>query len=538
LDAAISADGRYTVYVQDDGGEQSIWLKQVTTGSNVQVVAPTAVTYQGLAFSLDNNWIYYNVWDRKGVGEIFRVPVLGGASQKIVHDCMPGVAVSPKGNKIAFVRSDDKLERTLLLTIDTETREEKTIVSKNRGEAFLSGFAWSRAGDSIAYLGGRWSGTDLPNFFINEVSIAAGTEASLWTIPMNWNNFGGGFVWRSDKKDLFLTLAENQSPSNQIWYVSYETGEVRQLTKDFNNYASLGLTPDGENLITVQSDFFLSVWAVPTDRPAEAKRVTDGKTEGIGVAFTPDNRIVYGSTITGNVDLWISDIDGKNKRQLTSDAATEIQPCVAADGKTIVFVSSDNGLLWRIWSMDINGSNRRLIGPLPNQWSAVCSKKENAVLLSNNTDKVGQLQSYSLDTGKSTILLNKDVFRASISPDGKQLAYSFWDRNTQRLSREIFDIETNKTQQFELPVSSVGEYGQNESSAKWMPDGRALSFINREKGVSNVWIKTIGNDAEPRPITTFSENYILTYDWSSDGKWLSVVRGMTMSDVVIIKNEE
>ncbi|MFL6467598.1 MAG: hypothetical protein ACJ72Z_06545, partial [Pyrinomonadaceae bacterium] len=39
---AISPDGKYVVHVQNDGGEQSLWMRQTATQSNVQIVAPAA----------------------------------------------------------------------------------------------------------------------------------------------------------------------------------------------------------------------------------------------------------------------------------------------------------------------------------------------------------------------------------------------------------------------------------------------------------------------------------------------------------------
>jgi Tol biopolymer transport system component len=55
---AISADGRFVVYVLREGEQQSLWVRQVATGSDVQVLAPDVVAYQGLAISPDGNYVY------------------------------------------------------------------------------------------------------------------------------------------------------------------------------------------------------------------------------------------------------------------------------------------------------------------------------------------------------------------------------------------------------------------------------------------------------------------------------------------------
>ena len=46
---AISPDGKYLLHVMDDGGQQSLWLRNIPTNSNTQVVAPGAGRISGPA---------------------------------------------------------------------------------------------------------------------------------------------------------------------------------------------------------------------------------------------------------------------------------------------------------------------------------------------------------------------------------------------------------------------------------------------------------------------------------------------------------
>ena len=52
---AISPDGKYILYVVDDNGQQSLWLRNVATNSNAQVQAPAPVVYIWLRFSQDGS---------------------------------------------------------------------------------------------------------------------------------------------------------------------------------------------------------------------------------------------------------------------------------------------------------------------------------------------------------------------------------------------------------------------------------------------------------------------------------------------------
>ena len=57
--AAISPDGKYVVHVIEDAGKQSLWVRQVTTANNVQIVPPADVVYFGMTFTGDGNYVYY-----------------------------------------------------------------------------------------------------------------------------------------------------------------------------------------------------------------------------------------------------------------------------------------------------------------------------------------------------------------------------------------------------------------------------------------------------------------------------------------------
>jgi len=54
---AISPDGRYIVYAMRDGEKQSLWVRNVATKSDVQVLAPDVVEIPGVRFSPDGNYI-------------------------------------------------------------------------------------------------------------------------------------------------------------------------------------------------------------------------------------------------------------------------------------------------------------------------------------------------------------------------------------------------------------------------------------------------------------------------------------------------
>jgi serine/threonine protein kinase len=100
---AISPDGKYILNVLDDKGQQSLWLRNVPTNSNTQVMPPEPLEYRGVRFSLDGNYFYFT---RGEMGQplryLYRAPVLGGTPQKLITDVDTNITFSPDGRSLAY----------------------------------------------------------------------------------------------------------------------------------------------------------------------------------------------------------------------------------------------------------------------------------------------------------------------------------------------------------------------------------------------------------------------------------------------------
>src|SRR5207302_134 len=76
--ARISPDGRYVVYVSNQRGRKSLWVRQIATASAVQVVAARSEPIEDVAFVSDGNFLDYASGSLGSVNsKIYQIPALG-----------------------------------------------------------------------------------------------------------------------------------------------------------------------------------------------------------------------------------------------------------------------------------------------------------------------------------------------------------------------------------------------------------------------------------------------------------------------------
>jgi serine/threonine protein kinase len=110
--ASISPDGKYVAHVVEEAGKQSLWVRQVIIGSDVQIISPSKLYYDDLQFSRDGNCIYFVGGQKdgdvtrhiEGNRGLFRVPALGGSQQDLLDRIEPPIDFSLDGKGLIFWR--------------------------------------------------------------------------------------------------------------------------------------------------------------------------------------------------------------------------------------------------------------------------------------------------------------------------------------------------------------------------------------------------------------------------------------------------
>ncbi|HEX6717337.1 MAG TPA: winged helix-turn-helix domain-containing protein, partial [Pyrinomonadaceae bacterium] len=495
--AAISPDGRYVAYTQMFKGRYSIWIRQLTTNTNSEIVSPTD-NIIGMAFSHSGEYLYFVAGDPSA---LYRVSLLGGVPNKILERLEGKFSLSLDDSRIAFIRvstnSNGQQEHALLIANSDGTNESK-LLSRQYPDK-LDAPAWSPDGESIVCAYGN-SAAGSQGVSLLEISAVDGSTREL--SGEKFYNIGK-IAWLPQKTGLIMSAAKKSEGYRQLWRVSYPGLQFTEITAGLSSFSDLSLTSNGDKVVTSQSTRTFDLWVGPTGDSENLKKITAVMDK---FCWTPDGRLVYSLNTIGNVDLWLMRPDGQEQRQLTLNSATNDAPTVTPDGRYIVFISNRAGA-FQVWRMQIDGSDPV---PLTNgggkNFPAI--SPDGKWVLYNTTDD-WQLWRVSIDGGESTRLSDSYALFPSISPDGKMIACL--GRNDSKAILRILPFEGGRPlKTFDLAAPTF-----SGNRIQWTRDGKALIYGTEQDGVTSVFRQPLSGGA-PAVVMKFDDE-LADFSYSQDG---------------------
>ena len=510
---AISPDGNSIVYAAESAGSPSLVIRQISAPTGRDLVTPkVAGTFVAASFSPKGNEIFY-VWSETSSwhGDLYKVPVAGGPPVKVSEDIILSFALSPDAKKLAYWRQVPSTENALF-TANIDGSDERKISSWDVAVSY-GYLAWSPDGKMIAChsvsanTGGHTS--------LVAIQVEDGKEKNL--ASKTWENNTGPIAWLSDGSGLLVVGKDEFSGSSQIWQVDYPSGEVRRITNDSNEYRYLSLTRDSHTLVTVQSEVVSRIWVAKNGDTSGARQITFTESGATGFTWTAEGRIVFVSGVSGNQDIWIMNEDGSHQTQLTIDPHNDFYPSVSPDNRYVVFTSSRTGR-FNIWRMDLDGRNpTQLTNGTTELFPSVTPDGQWVVYSSFNGKRMA-LWKVSINGG-GPIQLTDGANAPAVSPDGRLIACLVGPKIA------LIPLEGGQ------PLKTLE---RRSTQFRWTPDGRALTFLVTEKGVSNLVNQSLISE-EANPVTGFNSDRIFDFAWSRDGR-LVYSRGVQTSDIVLMKN--
>ena len=549
---AISPDGKFVISVIDENGLQSLWLRNVPTASDTQVIPPSAAYYESLAFSPDENYIYF----RKAVTatgsqfDLYRAPVLGGTQRVVVRDIDSDFAFSPDGRRIAFSRANDpEVGKYRLITAAVSGEDEKVVLIGDTND-LAHHLAWSPAGNQLARQVVT-PGDDLGA--IDAIDLDTGKAHRLAAfshkLPLD-------LKWAPDGRGIFMTYSA-KGPyfvRGQIGFLASPGGKFQPITRDTNGYTTLSISADGRTLATVQKKNNHDIYVIPGEgnSSAQVNALSSAVADVHWLNWSGDGELLA----SDGARLWHVASDGSNPSQLLADPNADISDLAGCGRQYIVFAwQFHEGTTSTIWRVDADGSNPVRLTRGKHDRDPICTPDQQWVYYRGEAAGNDQMYRVKLDASAAPEPLpGSSNFRgyilpapialparssrpveAGVSADGKVLAYAA----DQISANNEEAVESIALLNLELPTSPrlLRAHEHRSGGVQFTPDGKAVAYPIRENGVDNIWVQPFDGSAG-HLLTHFTSDQIDSFHWSPDGKNLALLRSHSESDVVLLQESK
>ena len=514
--AALSPDRRYIVYALRDGALQSLWVQQLATGSNVQILPPDQVQFVAVSFTPDGNYVMFVRSDKSSTDfrYLYQMPVLGGAPRQIIRDIDCAPAFSPDGQEFAFIRGILKPPGNQVLVAKVDGSGEQVLAERPGFAAGMPRVAWSPDGKLLA-LASAETRDGASRWALETISRKTGEVRDLhvFNVPVQ------ALDWLPDGSGLLAVGLDPRNGRGQIWHVRYPQGEVSRFTNDLTNYDSccLAITGDGDSLVALQNTVLSDMWVGKADG-ADAKQISSNEGQGFGLDWA-GNRILAGDAAG---KWYVLDADGGNKTALTNDSDPHFQLSACSDGKHLIYNTWHDGS-FSIWRSDVDGSNPVKLAAPALVGEALCATDSKSVVYGAG----GAVWRIPIEGG-TPVKLNLPFSQVGYSRDGKLLFY-----NSQKVEGGVMHADyvvqpaDGGAPLYTLPIP----YGAR--AAKFTPDGKSIALILTRNHAANIWrLPLSGTGLEQ--VTKFPTGEMFAFAWSQDGKQLAFSRGQTKTDVVMM----
>jgi Tol biopolymer transport system component len=527
---ALSPDGKYVAYVQQEGAGRSVWMRQLASGSDVRIV--DSQVGSGLFIPIvspDSSFVDFLLDARPAspAPVLWRVPFLGGTPRRLVENVWSRIGWSPDGRQMAFVRVDAAADSSSIVVADADGQRERVLATyRNQEWQPLSLFwnpdplgapAWSPDGRLLAVFASN-TFDERPHVLF--LDIVTGVEIAAV-------DSGGGFTphglaWLDTESLLLNQPAEAGAPV-QLWRMTYPGGAVSRLTNDLSSYVGVSLSADRASLVTAQSETRGSLWVGDAAGSAGSEIVPLTPTVQTSVAWAGD-RLLYGSLTNGRPGTASVPAVGGASMEVVRSAVT---PVATSDGARIVYVKETGGADVGLWIADADGRQaRQLVAELVG--NPIVTPDDQHVIFLSYRSAIQSPWIMPLGGGEPTQIV--DVWAAwpslNVSPDGRRLLFLGSDPQN-RFMFVVCELPscTNR-RDFALPANF------RSPTTRLMPDGEGIAYL--ESSAMNIWSLPLAGGA-PQQLTHFTDRAIESFAWSPDGTRLALLRTTTTNDIVLLK---
>jgi len=354
------------------------------------------------------------------------VPALGGLERRLcdaqphrIGVDSPFAAWSPDGKTLAVVDREAAEGPLSLFLLSPETAERQRLTFPPANWLGDSSPAFSPDGKSIAFL--RTISAAVQDVYL--VSVWGGEPRRL----THENRRIYGLVWNPVRNQILFS--SNRSTSARLWRLSPSGGAPEPITEMGEGASYLAISRQGNRLAYARSVTDTNIWRYPLKgtKPNEVPtRLISSTRYELGPQYSPNGeRIVFNSSRTGPLEVWVCDREGGNAYQLTyfNGPATG-SPRWSPDGKRIAFDSRPGGNADVYTVASQGGSPTRMTTEPSDDIVPNWSQDGQWIYFASNRSGIFQVWKMPQGGGNAVQVTQGGGFHAAESPDGKYLYFA------------------------------------------------------------------------------------------------------------------
>ncbi len=522
--SVITPDGKYVAYTSESGGKHSLWLRQLATAENIQIVPPADGDYLGLTASHDGNSLYYvrRIRSNSYVTTLYRVTTFGGIPVRIADEIQGWVSVSPDDRHISFVRCrHEDNDFCSLHVADYDGQNERRLLTLTR-PVRISDNQFSPDGKSIAFAVGQ-SESGSSDFRLKQLDLASGAVSEI-----SGRTFFevSSLKWLPDQSGLLVTAKESLDGRSRIWHVSAATRTAQPLTKDATDYISLSLDQAADKIVAKYVTNTFHLYTARLDDLSNPRSLAVART---GFSFTADGqKIVY----EGNDgDIWTIGRDGGEQRQLTNNSSKDFMPFASPDGH--IFFTSNRSGANQVWRINNDGTNPVQISKTEGGYPRFVSPDGKWVYFDSGPQQT--LWRVPSDGGTESRVFEGKVREPSFSPDGKSIAcIVFGEEGYQTLRLAVMSVANGKTTKiFRLGENRPQPPGIAWATA-WGADNNSVYYVLPDGRRNALWRQFL-NEENAHFVADLGEDEVSSFAITPDGKSVAFIRGKWILNAAMIR---
>jgi len=531
VDAAISPDGKFTVFLSGRGGPIDAWASQIGSGEFENISKGHSIGYNGTTrytgFSGDGAQVWFmQARQQKGLNSSWIAPALGGTPRPFLD---PGMnpTWSPDGKSLAYHTNDDG---DPIFIADRNGSNPRRIFVAQPG-VHCHYLTWSPDGRFIYFVKG----------------IPPTEELDIWRVPVSPSNTAATPeritahnarveypAWLDARTLIYSAAAEDGSGR---WLYAMDVGRriPHRVSEGIaEQYLSVSVSETRpRRLVATLAAPSASLWSVPvSDRvqtDADATRVAVPNTRASGPRFAP-GYLAFLSSKGGANGLW--KLEGGAAVELwRGDEGGVVAPAaISPDGQLICFSSRKQGTA-RLYVMNANGTNvRALVDSFDVRGAASWSPDGKWVAVAANQGDSTRVFKVPLDGGQPVRLLDTRSYNPVWSPDGQFIVYS------EQQGAGLFEVKAITPDKVPVPLPELRVSYTIATPYRFIPNGKGKALIALAGNLSAqnfFWVDL--EDGQRRQLTDFKTGFVIqNFDVSPDGKQIVFDRLRDNSDIVLL----